>query len=125
MSVELAHSMVPCVCLRQTCRQASASRFLLLLGSTSRLGISCATYTEPATLNCSQGRLISKHSATMSAEKRAASGSFGANQLVKRQRSDGNLNGSSALVASGSNGALVKVWHSPLVYECLPHDALK
>ena len=47
----------------------------------------------------------------MSREKRAASDSFGTSQLVKRAKSDANLNGSSAVaVASGTGkkGALIQ-----------------
>jgi len=47
----------------------------------------------------------------MSAEKRPASDSFGSSQLVKRQRSDGNLNGgTSVAVVNGAaqNGALIQ-----------------
>lgn len=46
-----------------------------------------------------------------SAEKRPASSSFGSSQLVKRQRSDASLGGSSAVAianGTGRNGALVQ-----------------
>jgi len=46
----------------------------------------------------------------MSAEKRPAADSFGSSQLVKRARSDANLNdGSAVAIASGTgkNGALI------------------
>lgn len=46
----------------------------------------------------------------MSAEKRPAADSFGTNQLVKRQRSDANINGSSVAVVneSAQNGAIIQ-----------------
>lgn len=53
----------------------------------------------------------------MSGEKRAASDSFGTTQLVKRQRSDANLNGSAVARVNGSaSGALVQgvSLHEPL-----------
>jgi hypothetical protein len=49
------------------------------------------------------------------AEKRAASSGFGSAQLVKRQKSDANLNGKSIAVVNGSasSGALIQsVCHS-------------
>jgi len=56
----------------------------------------------------------------MSGEKRPAADSFGSTQLVKRAKSDANLNGSSAIaVVNGSaqNGALVQaVW---LPFSCI------
>lgn len=46
----------------------------------------------------------------MSKEKRAASNSFSSSQLVKKQKSDGNLNGRAVAVTNGGakNGALIK-----------------
>ncbi|KAK5155042.1 hypothetical protein LTS14_005997 [Recurvomyces mirabilis] len=44
----------------------------------------------------------------MSGEKRAASESFGTTQLVKRQRSDADLNGSALARTNGAGGALIK-----------------
>lgn len=49
----------------------------------------------------------------MSAEKRPAADGFGTNQLVKRQKSDSNINGSNALVAGGGGSALVQVCRTP------------
>jgi Prp8 binding protein len=49
--------------------------------------------------------------AGMAAEKRPAADVFGSSQLVKRQKSDANLGGSSAVVlanGTGQNGALVQ-----------------
>ena len=43
----------------------------------------------------------------MSGEKRAASASFGSAQLVKRQKSDANLNGGALTKTNGSGGALI------------------
>jgi Prp8 binding protein len=56
---------------------------------------------------------------TMSAEKRAASGSFSSSQMVKRQKSDANLNGSALTVVNGSarDGAIIKA-------VCLPSRCL-
>ncbi|KAF2100862.1 putative U5 snRNP complex subunit [Rhizodiscina lignyota] len=49
----------------------------------------------------------------MSAEKRPAADSFGTNQLVKRQKSDANINSNSVAVVNGSaqNGALIQSVH--------------
>ena len=45
----------------------------------------------------------------MSGEKRPAAESFGSTQLVKRQRSDANLNGSAVARTNGAgSGALVQ-----------------
>jgi len=44
----------------------------------------------------------------MSGEKRPASSSFGTTQLVKRQRSGVDMDGSLARVNGSSNGALIK-----------------
>ncbi|KAK5109317.1 hypothetical protein LTR62_007086 [Meristemomyces frigidus] len=44
----------------------------------------------------------------MSGEKRAASSSFGTTQLVKRQRSDADLNGKAVARTNGAGGALVQ-----------------
>ena len=65
----------------------------------------------------------------MASEKRAASNSFGSAQMVKRQKSDTNLNGSAVTVVNGSarDGALIKaVCISPLVQRvlCDIHGAL-
>jgi hypothetical protein len=56
----------------------------------------------------------------MSSEKRAASNSFGSAQMVKRQKSDTNLNGSAVAVVNGSarDGALIKAVCSPLMQVC-------
>lgn len=45
----------------------------------------------------------------MSGEKRPASASFGSTQLVKRQKSDANLNGGALARTNGGNsGALIQ-----------------
>jgi Prp8 binding protein len=44
----------------------------------------------------------------MSGEKRAASASFGSSQLVKRQKSDANMNSSALAKTSGGSGAMVQ-----------------
>jgi hypothetical protein len=52
---------------------------------------------------------LGRKSYIMSAEKRAASNSFGSSQMVKRQKSDANLNGSAVVVVNGGrNGALIQ-----------------
>ena len=54
----------------------------------------------------------------MSREKRPAADSFGSTQLVKRAKSDANLNGSSAVTVvngPGQNGALIQA-------VCMPKD---
>lgn len=51
----------------------------------------------------------------MSGEKRAASQSFGTTQLVKRQKSDANLNGSAVARVNGSgSNALVQGVSPPI-----------
>lgn len=44
----------------------------------------------------------------MSGEKRPASASFGTTQLVKRQKSEANINDGTVARVNGSGGALVK-----------------
>ena len=51
---------------------------------------------------------ICHHSVNMSGEKRPASSSFGTTQLVKRQRSDVNMDGTVTRVNGSGNGALVQ-----------------
>jgi Prp8 binding protein len=56
-------------------------------------------------------RTLGTQTSTMSGEKRPAANSFGTSQLVKRAKSDANINGSSAVAISngtGKNGALIQ-----------------
>ena len=50
----------------------------------------------------------------MSGEKRAASESFGSSQLVKRQKSDANMNSSALAKTNGTGGAMVQGVSLPL-----------
>lgn len=63
---------------------------------------------------------LSPGTSTMSAEKRAATDGFGSHQIVKRQKSDNNLNNSVAVVNGGAqNGALIQSV-CPILHS-LPH----